>query len=116
MRRRFLSAVLLVAAAHAARADGDPNAGSFEKDVLPILQAKCLECHGASKPKAGLDLRTKTAMLKGGDSGPVLTPGSADKSLLWNKVYYNRMPPGKARKLTAAQKKLIRDWIVAGAK
>src|SRR5262245_37390983 len=58
----------------------------FEKDVLPILTARCLKCHGADKFKAGLDLRTSAGMLKGGESGPALVPGSADRSLLFQMV------------------------------
>jgi Planctomycete cytochrome C len=40
----------------------------FEKDVLPLLTANCLKCHGSTKPKAGLDLRTRAGILKGGGS------------------------------------------------
>jgi hypothetical protein len=90
---------------------GDPV---FEKDVMPIFQAKCLQCHGAAKIKAGLDLRTKAAVLKGGDTGAAVTPGNVSTSLLWDKVSSNRMPPGKV-KLTEKEKNIIRDWIDAGA-
>jgi hypothetical protein len=103
---------LALASPGALRADDPPT---FEKDVQPILKARCLECHGASKPRAGLDLRTKAAMLKGGEGGPALKPGSADKSLLWTKVYYNRMPPGKDKKLSDAERAALKAWIDGGA-
>jgi hypothetical protein len=93
------------------------NAGAprFEPEVLPILSARCLKCHGEKKPKAGLDLRTPASMLKGGESGPVLVPGAADKSLLFEMVRKGEMPPRKEEKLTAEQVALIKAWIDAGA-
>src|SRR5262249_40409461 len=91
------------------------KAPRFEKDVLPILTAHCLKCHGGEVKKFGLDLRTVTAMLQGGTSGPVLVKGHADKSLLYEQVSKHVMPPAKAAKLTDAQITAIRDWIDAGA-
>jgi hypothetical protein len=92
-----------------------PPAPVFEKDVLPILQARCLRCHGADKREADLDLRHRATLLKGGESGPAISPGSAEKSLLWIKVAADKMPPGKT-KLTEAEKVLLRRWIESGAK
>src|SRR5262249_41158799 len=86
----------------------------FEKDVLPILSARCLKCHGTDKPKAGLDLRSRAGMLKGGETGPALMPGSADKSLIFEMVRKGDMPP-KDDKLTAEQVALVKAWIDAGA-
>src|SRR5262249_53703015 len=87
----------------------------FEKNVLPIFQAKCLRCHGGKIQKAGLDVRSKAGLLEGGDEGPAIAPGSAEKSLLWIKVAADKMPPGKA-KLTQAEKLLVREWLEAGAR
>jgi hypothetical protein len=84
--------------------------------VLPLFQAKCLKCHGADKQRAGLDLRTRAALLRGGDSGPAVTPGSAERSELWIKIAANKMPPGKEEKLTEAEKLLVRAWIDGGAR
>ncbi|HJT77329.1 MAG TPA: PSD1 and planctomycete cytochrome C domain-containing protein, partial [Gemmataceae bacterium] len=97
---------------------GTAAAGSaplFEKDVLPIFRADCLRCHGGAKQKAGLDLRSRGALLKGGDSGPAVAPGSAERSELWVRVAADKMPPGK-HKLSEAEKALIRAWIDGGAK
>jgi Protein of unknown function (DUF1553)/Protein of unknown function (DUF1549)/Planctomycete cytochrome C len=86
----------------------------FEKEVLPIFQAKCLGCHGADKRKAALDLRTKAVLLRGGESGPAITPSSAEKSLLWVKIVGDEMPPGKD-KLSSAEKGVVKAWLDAGA-
>ena len=120
MRRR-LGPVLLFAVCLAAftvrAAAGDPAPPPiFEKDILPLFQAKCLRCHGADQRRAELDLRNRAAILRGGESGPAVAPGSPDKSLLWTKVIYNRMPPGKAEKLTDAERAPVRAWIEGGAR
>ena len=52
----------------------------FETDVLPIFQQHCLACHSES-PQHGLDLRDLQKVVKGGESGIVVTPGSARTSL-----------------------------------
>src|SRR5213593_1167964 len=43
-----------------------------ENDVLPIFQMRCAGCHGKRKQEGGLDLRSLSARLKGGKSGPAL--------------------------------------------
>ena len=92
----------------------EKDVGSFEKAVLPIFQAKCLNCHGDKKQRGMLDLRTKSAILKGGESGAVLKPGTLKGSLLWDKIRTDEMPEGD-KKLTPAEKETIRRWIEAGA-
>jgi hypothetical protein len=88
----------------------------FEQDVLPILKAHCVKCHGGEKPKAKLNLGSIAGMLKGGESGPVLVPGSADKSLLFEMVSKGEMPPAKEKiKLTADQVAVLKGWIEGGA-
>src|SRR5215469_13492036 len=64
-------------------ADGVPR---FQDDVRPLLQAKCVRCHGEKPRKAGLDLSTPAGILKGGESGPAAVPGKADGSPLFEKV------------------------------
>src|SRR5271154_4427219 len=82
---------------------------SFTTDVQPVLKAKCVACHGAT-PQAKLDLRSAEGVLKGGNSGPVVVPGAAEKSLIMTKVVTGQMPPGKL-KLTDAEIDEIRGWI-----
>jgi hypothetical protein len=72
-------------------------------------------CHGEGQPQAGLDLRTRDSILKGGKSGRAIIPGSADQSLLIDKVNSKSMPPGEV-KLTEKEVGLIRLWIDKGAK
>ncbi len=73
----------------------------YERDVRPIIAANCVGCHGADKPKGGLDLRSVASMLRGGKSGPALEPSDPEDSLLLERIAQGEMPPGKARKLSA---------------
>ena len=86
----------------------------FESDVLPIFEAKCLACHGEKLQQNGLDLRTRESVLKGGESGPAVEPGSVGESLLYEKVKSGSMPLG-GEKLKAEEIEAIRRWIGAGA-
>src|SRR6185295_4968209 len=62
------------------------NKVDFVKDIQPILQKSCIECHGPEKPKGKLRLDSKEAALKGGKDGAVLVPGQADKSELYRRI------------------------------
>jgi len=55
----------------------------FVRDVRPIFEKHCYECHGGQKQKSGLRFDVKAAALKGGDSGePCIAPGDTAKSSL----------------------------------
>ncbi len=104
-------------AAGAARDDGaglDRGPG-LERDILPILQAHCLKCHGPIKPKGKLNLGSPRAMARGGDSGPVVVPSQPDESALWDQVASGEMPPKTEEPLSNTDKATIRRWIERGA-
>lgn len=94
------------------------NAVNFERDIRPLLHARCIECHGPEKQKGGLRLDTKTAAMKGGASGPAIVPGkSADSELIRRVVSSDsadRMP-AKGEPLSPREIALLRAWIDAGA-
>src|SRR4051812_6028187 len=54
----------------------------FERRIRPLLTAQCLACHGPTSPKAGLRLDSREALLRGSESGAVVTPGSPGESPL----------------------------------
>ena len=108
---------------------GDPFAGDlfaddanhtqvvFEKDVLPIFTKNCFNCHGKSSPQLGLDLRSARLVGRGSQNGPVVVPGSLDKSPLWSKISSREMPPAAFKlKLTDNELNVIKRWIETGAK
>ncbi len=85
----------------------------FERDIRPLLLARCAGCHGAEKPKAGLRLD-----IPGGAGAGVIVPGDASRSELMRRVLSEdpaeRMPPVGER-LTARETGLLREWIESGA-
>ena len=70
-----LTATLALAAS---ALQADDSAVDFARDVQPILQTRCYECHGTDTREAGLRLDRKVPALAGGDAGRVITPGDAD--------------------------------------
>src|SRR5438270_464917 len=67
----------------------------FLQKVWPILEKKCLSCHGEAK-LSELDLRSRNGLLKGGTRGPAVIPGEAEKSLLYEAILQRgtlAMPP-----------------------
>ncbi len=85
---------------------------TFQHDVLPLMEQKCIGCHG-EQAMAGLDLRTLDAVVKGSSGGEVITPGDPEQSLLWEKIASDAMPMGMDP-LTDGEKELIREWITNG--
>ena len=87
----------------------------FEKRIRPLLVERCYECHGGPKVKAHLQLTSRTAILKGGDSGPAAVPGKPDQSLLIQVVRYQdtpQMPPkGKLKEEDIAA---LVQWVQRG--
>ncbi len=97
-----------------------PDAQFFDSEIHPILQEHCFKCHShaAEKIKGGLVLDSREAVLAGGDSGPAVTPGDPEKSLLIDAIRYEdkdlQMPP-KDQKLSAEQIALLEQWVKRGA-
>lgn len=119
-RRTFGLAVMLVAfatcvAPRLALAQADDNAPLFESDIAPILKTHCLKCHASEDPQGGLDLSTAATLMKGSDEGPVVIKGSAEKSVLLQKIVARKMPPPKEKDpLSDEQAAIIRKWIDGG--
>ena len=91
------------------------DSDEFASRVAPILAAHCHKCHAADKPKSGLDLTSAGSVLRGGESGPVVVPGKADKSLLVEQIVDGSMPPEGEARLSADELAAIRHWVDAGA-
>ena len=107
----FLLFCCVTASAVAEEPDGTLR---FESDILPILESRCLACHGDADLQSDLDLRTRDSILKGGRTGPGVTPFLPDESLMLQKVVQGAMPPGK-RKLAPEEIDRLRRWIDGGA-
>ncbi|MEM1069206.1 MAG: DUF1592 domain-containing protein [Planctomycetota bacterium] len=86
----------------------------FETRIAPILSNHCLECHDSASRDGGLDLSRKGAAFAGGDSENAIVPGKSIESLVWTSVADDSMPHDR-EPLSAAQKKILKQWIDDGA-
>lgn len=94
----------------------------YNREVLPILTAKCLACHGpdVSKQKADLRLDDPGEAYKERDGLRVVVPGDPDQSELVHRIFSKdedevMPPPGEGVELTDAEKEILKKWISEGA-
>jgi mono/diheme cytochrome c family protein len=90
----------------------------FSRDVQPIFEASCWNCHGAKKSESGFRLDNRAAALQGGEHGKDIIPGKSADSLLIHAVsglHADLKMPKKGEKLTAEQVGVLRAWIDQGA-
>lgn len=101
-----------------ARATGNETV-SFASHIAPLLVENCVGCHiDAMQVRGGLNMTTFAQLLRGGDSGPVITPGKGEASLLVRKLRGSegdRMPAGGRPALSEASIALVSKWIDEGA-
>ncbi|MCA9221004.1 MAG: DUF1549 domain-containing protein, partial [Planctomycetales bacterium] len=90
----------------------------FARDVFPILQQHCIECHGPDLQEGQLRLDARALVRRGGINGKLFTPGQSDGSLLLQRLTSDdagdRMPL-EADPLDAKQIEVLRRWIDEGA-
>lgn len=91
-----------------------PATISFAANVMPILEAKCIKCHGVETTKEGLNLLTYDNLMSGSFNGPVLIPGNADESLMVLLIVRGKMP-NRGTKATPEELQTIIDWVDQGA-
>ena len=94
------------------------NAAALFEDVRPILETKCLVCHGGKFKQAGLDISTRENLIKGSDEHKdVVIAGDADSSLLMKKVRHEHEPgmPYQSDKLPQDAIAKLEAWIRAEA-
>lgn len=110
-----------IASGAKSRAASQTTSQITQHDIVPIMYLRCTVCHGLRKQEAGLDLRSKASMLKGGKSGPAIALGKPDESLLLARIHAGEMPPAKllvdfgVRPIGESEVAMISKWIAAGA-
>ncbi len=85
----------------------------FDQRVAPIFAGHCLECHNATAFKGKLDLSQRKPAQKGGESGIAIVPKALRKSLLWERISNDEMPP--KHPLSKEEKQTLKTWIETGA-
>ncbi len=91
----------------------------FTKEIKPILEKSCANCHGHGRSKGGFRVDDGATFMEGGDSGAPVVPGKSEESLLIELVMGfdpDAVMPKKGSKLKPDQIALLRAWIDQGAK
>jgi hypothetical protein len=114
--------VWTVSATHSAAEIDAAGIDFFEKKIRPVLIEKCYQCHSAKaqeagKLKGGLLLDSRAGLHGGGDTGPAITLGKVDESLLIEAIRFGedtyQMPP--EGKLAADVIADFEKWVAMGA-
>jgi len=97
-------------------APGAHAATASTAKAMALLRENCLSCHNSEKKKSELILTSRKDALKGGETGPALSPGNSRESLLVKVLAADadpHMPPKK--QLGEAQIATLRQWVESGA-
>jgi mono/diheme cytochrome c family protein len=89
----------------------------FAKDIQPIFEASCVQCHARGKNKGSFSLETRADFLEGGDSGaPAIAGQSAESTVIAmvSGLDPETVMPKKGKKLTREQVAVFRAWIDQG--
>jgi hypothetical protein len=100
-----------------------PGTVSYSRDVRPILEKRCLECHVPGQKgyeASGFDMSSYDTLMKGGKFGALIKPGDAFTSafnmLVEGRVDKSiRMPHGQ-QKLSDHELEVLKLWVNQGAK
>ena len=87
----------------------------FTQKIRPVLAQSCYRCH-TTEAAGGLRLDSRAAVLKGGDSGPAMVPGSPEKSRIIEAIQQTgdlKMPP-KGEKLSDGDIANMIEWVKRG--
>jgi hypothetical protein len=105
-------------APYAAPPETTRDIAALFEDVRPILETKCLVCHGGKFKQAGLDISTRENLLKGSDEHKdVVVAGDSESSRLIKKIRHEDEPgmPYQSDKLPADAIAKVEAWINAEA-
>ena len=95
---------------------------SYKDDLLPLMKARCYECHSGEKPKDGIGFDHMEELIKTTGKRAVVMKGDPAKSTAFTAVMKadtskKRMPPPKkGDRLTPEEAGIIEAWIKEGAK
>lgn len=90
----------------------------FARDIQPIFEASCVQCHARGKSKGSFSLETREDFLEGGDTGVAAVAGKSAASFVIETISGlnpDIVMPQKGKKLTTEQVALFRAWIDQGA-
>ena len=98
-----LASLFLVNPTVASAADDEhiANAAFFRESVWPVIENRCLRCHGENpeKLRGAFRMDSRESILAGGDRGPAIDEARLEDSLLLDMISWkdadHEMPPNK---------------------
>jgi hypothetical protein len=113
---RFAASLLCLSACLAQVSFAQDGATTTFDKVTPILKKRCGSCHGAERPRGGLDLSSLAGIKAGSTSGSVITAGAPDQSAIYTLAAHldsPKMPPNSP-KIPQRELDIIESWIAGG--
>ncbi len=116
------SAVAALAGTGEAVSEPLPEIISYNEHIRPILNQKCIACHGGVKKSGGVSYLFPEEALMAGESGiPAIVPGDPDGSEMLYRITTDdeidlMPPPEHHERLSDREVALITKWIKDGAK
>jgi uncharacterized membrane protein len=90
----------------------------FYAHVRPLMEVRCIKCHGAEKQKGDLRVDTVAWILAGSENGPVVVPGKSEKSTFYTLTTLDEedddVMPSKGDLLTVDEQNVLKRWIDDG--
>lgn len=93
---------------------------SYAQDIVPILDNRCVSCHGGEDNngeiliEVGLNMTTHELLMTGSEYGSIIEPGDPDASLMVEMIASGDMPL-LGDPVLPGELELIRAWIEEGA-
>lgn len=96
-------------------AESDDGQQFFREQVKPLIEQKCLKCHGMNgTERGGLRLVSRDDVLRGGELGPAVDLDDPSSSLLLEAVQYEGLEMPPSGKLPVSEIEIFRRWIKLG--
>ncbi len=92
---------------------------SFQREIKPILEGRCIECHNSASLLGEVNLQTRDLAMRKRKAGAVITPGQPEKSLLYLALTLpekeKKAMPATGHRIPKEEIALVRRWILEGA-
>ena len=89
----------------------------FARDIQPMFEASCVQCHARGKAKGNFSLETRADFISGGDNGAAAIAGKSADSYVVEMISGlnpEAVMPKKGKRLTRDQIATFRAWIDQG--
>ena len=84
----------------------------FRQQVKPILESRCIKCHGGeAKIRGKLRLTSRADVLRGGETGPAVSLTEPAKSLLLEAINYESLEMPPTGKLPQREIDVLTRWV-----